>query len=249
MKVDSANVMQNVVSAIAQFNPEYPWQVRGCSALEIEKLQSLVGQQLPLSYRSFLSAMGHQMGGLTIRNADFSIKAVLKYYSRPRRWSPPQQYIFVGRALDDPYYDVYLDLQSEEDEPNVVQFPCGEPGEDFEETRRYYFNWVASSLREMVFTHAFVQYRIEKAPHHAGFGQSPGRAKGLEHADAFFRRLSFNRHPLSGPWTYCYEKEGVAATASQFGGYALSIELGANHRSEFMKTAELLRDHLHAVLL
>src|SRR5262245_42561793 len=73
--------MQQLLEFIGQFDSGFGSTIEGASAVEIGTLSRLAGLALPESYRSFLPAMGHSTGKLSIAlDCTMDIRDLIEIY-------------------------------------------------------------------------------------------------------------------------------------------------------------------------
>jgi len=165
-------MIQEFITLVERYDPDYSRKLRGASPEEIRDLEDLAGQPLPESYRAFLTRLGRDMGGLEVEGVDFHIERILEFY-KSGDWPPPKGYILFAIQEDDPQMDYYLECTSpgQRDCP-VVRFPS--LGEF---SRQGYFDELDPSLNDFLLSLAFSEKRMEDFDLQRLLTPSTGRRK------------------------------------------------------------------------
>jgi hypothetical protein len=193
--------MRQLVSAIAQFHPSFPDDIKGCSPAEIEALQFTVGRTLPTSYAEFLRSMGHHTGGLAPFEADYRIDTLLRFHAKDPR--EPDDPLTIGVSRWGPFYegeeasDYPVDLEEEDTQgPRLSAFVPWEKGALFPASLSF-LNVVNPTLYEAFFAEAILKFHLVGLPEKralVGLSKTPNC---IEQTHSLLSHLGFSRHPES----------------------------------------------------
>ncbi len=242
---------EKVIDHITALRPQFRDEIRGCSEAEIAALEKILGRAVPPVYRTFLTSMGHGIGGINTIHAggflvsavDLSFERVLRVEKKAKHRLPPR-FTLLGSILEDPFEDLCLDTEPSPTEPHVLRVSLARDpkwaNSDFESACYD----VAQSLAEMIFGAAFVsflfpRYRVEAAMRHTALQND-----GLREADKILRRMNFERHPASGGWSAFYTRADAVALVYQSTRLPLRIRVRAQTAPIAQKLAATLEEHL-----
>lgn len=235
--------IEDVIDEIALFNHMFLNRIRGATTEEIDALEVILGSPLPEVYRSFLSYMGNDMGGLEVFNADMTLTTV-REYCEDALWFPPKQYTLIGEAWDDPYDDLYLDSNDTLEEPRVVRFPTYDDPSEIDEILQDCFMVEELSLPRMLFRYAFDQFLMARFPVKVRAGKYLETEGVFGQTDDILLKLGFERHRFSGPWNGYYQRCDAIAHIRKPAGYAMGLKLHGRDYKETRRIAAILKDNL-----
>ncbi len=229
--------MEDLIRYVAQFDPQFPQRIRGASAQEIARLEQLVGFPLPLTYRAFLAAMGHDVGGLDLAPDGISrISDIIEYY---QCWVttglvelPPDSILICSAPI--PAYDLVLQSCNGAAEPRVCDVEDGEM-----------VGPRADSLEQLLFRLAFIRYQLNPLPYQCWYSNDRGTQQ-LQQAAMLTRSLSAHIHAFSDSLTLCAESEGMALYFKFFperGGIA--VRMGAVQPNILERIGPYFAEHLN----
>jgi hypothetical protein len=204
--------IDRAVSFIAESDPRFPEQIRGATGEEIDRLETAIGRPLPGVYRRYLERMGRGMDWLKIADARFDVDSLVRYYENlPGR--DPEGYLLIGRSNGDPYYDVYL-WQESEDQLRVVSFPPP-PSRGFEEFARINLKVVAGSLPQLLCDAALRVSRFHLLPYRRQVESSAvlGRPTALRQLDSILAEKELLPLWYSNDWMRTYDSGKDIVTA------------------------------------
>jgi hypothetical protein len=205
--------IREVVAWIARRDPQFPSQLRAASEDEIAFLESVAGRPLPTEYREFLALMGHGTGWLTLADADLDIETVTAY-SRALGKAVPSDHFFIGRALSDPFYDIYLHVPAP-GLTRVVSFPKA-PSTNFAAFAAVHRLTLAGSLSEWIGTAALVALRFPELPARMMISSPAINSGRLMNGEHMLSELGLQPLFFSNDWVRAYDGDGVAGIGFEF---------------------------------
>jgi hypothetical protein len=217
--------MDAFLNYISQFEPTFANSIKGANPSEITSLEDLVGRPLPSFYRSFLSRMGYEIGGITIGyDTTTNILEVISYY---------KNYIITGLEMLPPNCIVIsvggLDLNvclqcSDNEEPRVV----------YSEGDEIYMLY-AESLKKLLFRITFMKYEPKLFPYSTSYWNSNTK-RMFESARRMALDLKFSQHWFSDDVAFCGMRDGGIISISQYEGHGTSIIVSAQSKAEVDRT-------------
>ncbi|QRK07936.1 SMI1/KNR4 family protein [Archangium violaceum] len=238
-------MMNEFLSFLTNYDPNYPASVRGTSEEMIGRLSATIGRALPPIHEEFLRCMGSSMGDLEIPNLSFDIEHIIELYEA-EEWRPPSRYVVIAAEVQDPYFDCYLDLE----QPNNSDFCVVR----FESWGNAVFKgkvhpWFRS-FRDMLFSFGFIYKRMNTLPFQMDLqasltkqrrtGQSQeALVKDLEELAC---RMGFKRLQHTSPQCLLLER-GDATIYGHLpprGGF--DARAAATDKEQLSKVCEVLRD-------
>lgn len=243
--------IETTIDYIAALRPQFKDEIRGCSAEDISRLEQIFGRPVPPVYRSFLSYMGHDIGGIKAfyagcficQNVDFSWKRVLQLEIKAKQRLPPR-FTLIGETREDPFESICLDEESSLHEPRVLRCTGGrDPGSAKQLLQGGGFE-VALSLPEMLFAAAFLSFAFARHRVSVEMSQPERQPDGLRAADKLMRRMDFEQHPASSGWTHFYTRADAVALVYQNTKHPLQIEMRAQRLHDARRWSAILVDHL-----
>lgn len=242
---------EKILDHITALRPQFRDEIRGCSEAEIATLESVIGRAVPDDYRTFLTFMGHDTGGITALHAGgfvasdmhLSFDKVLKIEKKAKH-RLPARFTLVGEILEDPFESLCLDTEPSATEPHVVRLSISrsiapKPGKGG--FSRYE---AAQSLAELVFAGAFVSFVFPRHPVEAILEHAEPQADGPRAADKLLRRMEFTPHPASGGWSAFYHRPDAAALVYQNSRVPLHIRVRAQTVPVARRLVAMLEEHL-----
>ncbi len=252
---EQEDMLQEFITLVERYDPDYSRKLRGASPEEIRDLEGLAGQPLPESYREFLTLLGKDMGGLEIEGVDFHIERILEFY-RSGDWPPPKGYILFAIQEDDPQMDYYLECTSpgRRDCP-VVRFPS--MGEF---SREGYFDSLDPSLNDFLLSLAFSEKRMEDfelqrllTPSTGSRKQDPGLIVNpvelVRVIDERAHRLGFERVASTSVAYRFYDQPDAALYVRlDDAGGLMGVTVAARKSRELERTSDILSNKTSLVV-
>lgn len=240
----------SIVEFISRYDPSYPDKVRGANSQEIERLKSLSGQELPPSYKAFLSEMGKSMGDLSVPQTDFSIDRCLEFYSEGEQLPPPH-YLFIAAHDQDPYIDYYLDLSTS----NGLDCEVVRITSEAEEFKNEYVHPLFLPFSDLMLTFAFTLKRMSHLPHRAHFTPSHAKARKqgagtselLQIIETLALRMGFHKVPDMSPRCLLLDRQDAAIYGRSTPNGGVYAELAASTERERSRLREIICDHTSLV--
>ena len=217
--------IDDAIDYIAQLDPPFSSAIFPASGHEIAELEAVAGagKPLPAAYRCFLERMGHGLDMPRLPAANYDIQAVIARYRFG--YAPPPGFWMIGRAKDDPYYDVYLFAPTGA-ESRIMSFPPP-PVKGFSEFARKNVAIQAGNLPQWLACAAFEAFRY---PRFAKFWVKSSRATGahkLAACDAAITGCGLAPLWFSDDWKRVYESPSGVAVATEYPGDHTSVLLRA----------------------
>jgi len=240
MSSDAVRVSQ-VPAALAAFDPAVIDRFEGVDDEAIDKLARMAKRELPEAYRAFLRWGGKRFD-LDLWETDPTVKPLLEVYRRGE-WLPPAEYLLIAAVKPnvDLDYDLYL-RDAEGPEPSVVRIPFAQSG-TFEEVRPALID-LGAPFSAILFGKLFLQVHLKRMGATAFVGAHGLRQGLLADAHRTFKRLGFERHPLSGCNCSVYTRNDASALAMEQPGQPATVNLGAYHASTLRTLAGELEHDL-----
>jgi hypothetical protein len=217
--------MQKLIDYISRLNPDFPTVIQGATPSEIAMLENqvkhLVGRPLPPSYKSFLSCLGRNDGGLAIGcDATTNIDEVIGYY---------QNYLAKGKAKLPPnciliafggvvVYELCLEFVNDR-EPRVVV-----------SENDYILEVYAESLKKRLFQNAFMQYEHKRFKGSTLYGGTDIK-RLMKPASEIALGLGFNQLWFSDAITFCGERADAIIKISQYERQGIAVRISGNARA------------------
>lgn len=241
-------MIQELVSFISQYDPEFPRKIRGASQQEIEKLERLASRPMPAAYREFLANMGKDAGNSHAPEETFRIQLVLGFYeTHGKSWS--QDYLFIGQLRVEPPVDYYLELSG----PGVADGRVVGVDQGERPTRGSAWPYFPS-LRDMLFSRAFHTLRVLRMQYRKTFTPRLVRSKGQEDPEVattlnsvsgLALRLGFQKLAFTSERNPMFDRGDAVILGNQHPhGDGFSFELASNSEFELKKLEQIVRDHL-----
>jgi hypothetical protein len=222
--------IDRLVDFIAERDPAFPRHIAGASSEQIARLEAALARPLPAVYRQFLTRMGGGSDWLTFAAARFDIDSLIRYHEFAALPDPPG-FLLIGRASDDPCYDVYL-WQESPDALRVVSFPPP----PVRNTERFFRDtmWrMAGSLPQLLGDAALATFVNHKLGVHKQVESviGPGREARIGQIDAALAALELAPLWYANDWDRSYEAPGLLVTARErLGPGRLIVDVRAQSR-------------------
>jgi hypothetical protein len=206
--------IDRLVDFIAERDPAFPRHIAGASSEQIARLEAATGRSLPAVYRQFLTRMGAGTDWLTFAAARFDIDALIRYHEFAVL-PDPKGFLLIGRASEDPCYDVYL-WQDSADTLRVVSFPPP-PVRNTERFFRETMWRMAGSLSQLLGDAALATFVHHKLGFHKQVESviGPGREARIGQLDAAMAALGIAPLWYANDWDRSYEAPGLLVTARE----------------------------------
>ncbi|MDC0668159.1 hypothetical protein POL58_10440 [Nannocystis sp. ncelm1] len=206
---------------------------------------------MPGDYRTFLTCMGHDTGGITTLHAGgfvvshmhLSFAKVLKIEKKAKHRLPPR-FTLVGELLEDPYECLCLDTEPSASEPHVARISISRSTAPKAGTDGFSRYEAAQSLAELVFAGAFVSFVFPRHRVEALMERAEPQADGPRAADKLLRRMEFTLHPASGGYSAFYTRSDAAALVYQNSRVPLHVRLRAQTVPVARQLVAMLKEHL-----
>ena len=212
------------VDFISEFDPDFRTSIRPATDGEIERLQNVVGRSLPRAYHEFLRSFGNGMDWVEIFDANFDIQTITEYYEKST-WRPPDQYLLIGLATEDPFFHIHLQITDNEP-PRVVAFPDGSSAKDFQaDIIDTWAHPIAGSLDEMMCTYAYRRLKLPSLPFHAKFAVEN---VGIDDISTMTKELGFDEQWFSNAWTHVGNRHDAALIAFKPDRKRMTIDLACS---------------------
>lgn len=243
--------MEQWVSAVSRYHPSFREGLEGCSPEELVNLEALVGGALPAPYAEFLRVMGRRMGDLALYDADFRIGTLADYHARHGAPEDPGTDLVIGIARHGPFGgrsfedEVSLELDDESGTYVVIANPPEEREHEFPEEVRV-LDLVQTSLHELLFAKAFLQYRWPRFENRQRLFIEADRREGLARAASALMELGFELHPESDTVRY-FERTASVVIVSPNPGEPVRLTLGSLNARELRHLEEALAARLPLV--
>jgi len=218
--------IDTAVAYIAQFAPEFPTRISPATAREIAELEAVAGV-LPQAYRWFLERMGHGLDMPFLPPAYYDIQRVIARYRHG--YIPPRGFWMIGRAKDDPYYDVYL-YSPTGAESRIVSFPSP-PVNGFPEFARKNMSMLAGNLAQWLCCAAFEEFRYPLYDQTWVKSSATPGAHKLAACDAAIVGCGLTPLWFSDEWKRLYEGRDGVATVTEFPGAHTAVLLQSCDRT------------------
>lgn len=218
--------MDGFIDYISHLDPNFPNVIQGASSAEIQTLENLVknvvGRPLPPSYRSFLSRMGHDDGGLAIgcdgtTNIDEIINCYQNSIAKGNGKVPPNCILIAVGGLVVP--EVCLEFVNDK-EPRVVI-----------SEQDYILEFYAESLEKLLFQNTFILYEHKRFPSSTLYGGANVK-RLMKPAREIALSLDFKQLWFSDTITFCGERDDAVIDISQFERQGISLRIAAHHQAE-----------------
>jgi hypothetical protein len=196
---------------------------------------------LPGVYRQFLARMGCGANWLKFAAARFDIEALIRYHEFAVLPDPPG-FLLIGRASDDPCYDVYL-WQDSPETLRVVSFPPP-PVRNTERFFRETMWRIAGSLPQLLGDAAVAMFRHHQLGFHKQVESAigPGQAARIGQVDAAMAELGVAPLWYANDWARSYEAPGVLVNAHErLGSGRLIVDVRAHSQERFNEVFAPLR--------
>lgn len=238
------NTIERAITYIARFDPKFRDQIAGAPIAEIDRVQNLLGAPIPPVHRQFLLRMGASTDWVSLRQADFSVQALIRHLEQAP-WRPPPGFHLIGVDEGEARCHVYLKGAEKDEEMAVVSLPDLDKSEV-----REIDNWTtaeAGSLAEMLCRPAFQIFRLSKCACEETRIMFKRKEGVLDVADEVGRGLGFELLWYSNSYRKYFEKPGVAFVAGSPPGFALSVKVAADRASDVQEVWEALGNKLDLV--
>lgn len=225
LSASEVDPIERVVDYVASMDPPFSRVIRGVGEDEIDRLQDLIGTELPPIYRSFLAHMGRDMDWISIYGSRFDIDSVRGFYLEPG-WPVPPQHILVARPTSEGVDEFYLRLDPSKPD-RVVGFSRPYDGE----VDRQSVEPIAGSLEEMIGSSAYQTMFMAVQPFSGRhFHNDPAVGSPWQVA-RLVSPLGFTREWFSNDWTTVCTAEDAGLIARKGDNSVLVVDVAA-------KTAE-----------
>lgn len=217
--------LDETLAYIERFVPGYGERVHGATVAELEELQAAAGgAPLPEPYRQHLLRLGHGLSLPRLTPARYDIVSLTARY---RHWNPtPPGFWLLGRATQDPYYDVYL-YAPPGATARVVAFPSP-PASGFAEFARRHLVALAGNLPQWLAGAVFREHRLAAFGRLQVLNTRQAQARRLSQCDAALATVGLQPLWFSDDWCRYYEtKEGRGGVAmvTEFPGTPTTVLL------------------------
>lgn len=239
--------MQAVLEFLLQHWPVHRPPLQGASPEDIARLGAAQQRPLPMDYVILLRQVGHGTYGLRWEHVDFRVDSILRFLARMGDNLPLilGRYMFIGRDLTESNFEFLLDLeQASADGTAVVRSGLFHLEKD--ELLPEDVAPDATSLAEMIFRAAFLDFRKETLPHvslHAA-KEFTGTREERGQVEAVLAELGLRRHPLSGPWFQAYEEDEGTVAVRWNEGSTLQLITASADQDWLPKMGKELRSRL-----
>jgi len=237
---------KEVINAVEEFHPPFGADLIGATESEVVTLEKEVGTPLPWEYHEFLLRMGHGLGGLSIATSDFDIDTVYRNYGQST-WKPPGDLVLIAEQQDEEIgFDVYLSLKKGQEGRIIrtvlgLSFPNDVVADEVVPVESEAAD-EALCLQSLVFTNAFVQFRVGTASTRCLYIPDENEISG--DAERLFRSCEFYKHPLSDDWSTFYERHDCVVAVLRPNGSRTQFVLGASPSYDLAHFSRLVQTEL-----
>lgn len=234
--------MQDLISFLATYQPDYAKVVQGYPDERIAELEQMVGRPVPAAYRDFLRTAAANLG-FSIDVVTFDIDEVIDLAEYKRDHMPPWIYPIAVEDLQ-PGMDYYLDTSRAPAPGDGMVVSSAAGSLSFDDIRPTY-----PSLRDMLFYNGFREVRMLTLPcrewvswDDAAFAD-PDRAPRRDEIDQALASMGLRRLEVTSSARALYERGDCAAmVVEQMQAKTFIVMLAADDPKTAILAAETLCD-------
>lgn len=238
-------MMDEFLTFLGRYDPDYPSSVQGASEEMIERLSAIVGRSLPPLQEEFLRCMGSSLGKLEIPHLSFDIEQIVELYEA-EEWRPPARYVVIAVEQKDPYFDCYLDLEQPNDSDfGIVRFESW-GNAVFKGKVHPWFR----SFRDMLFSLGFLYKKMNSLPFQLELQASPAKEQRtgqsqealVKALEELALRMGFKRLRHTSPQCLLLEREDATIYGHLPPRGGFDAKAAATDKNQLSKICEILRD-------
>lgn len=222
---------ERLIETLAQHAPHDAGSIEGASTDEIAELERAVGSPLPEIYKEFLLIMGEKIDWLCPSNSRFDIESLTKYHASEEQ-RPTNEYLAIGLAEEDPFFDTFLEF-GQNGETTIVMMPQ-DLETDFEELKEDWRHPQAGSLPEYIGSTAIRTYKLSKMPLSIRLAADYGKEKSLlSRVDATLNPFDLRSLWFSNDWVKVFDSDDATVIATHFPDGVLALDIAATNNERF----------------
>lgn len=230
-----------LLPSIDRMLPGFGQQTAGASPREIDLLLHTAGQPLPEAYLEFMRLAGKVWGGGAniIYGGSFSIDTMTEFW-RDMQWPRHERFIPFAMAEDDPWLDLYLDLERLDGELPLI---CMHRPDDDDDDVVSGADMLDPSFTGAIFFRAWYDQYAPLWPCRA-LANCERRPGEMESASRVLAERGWAQHPLSSPWSQVFQRTDVEVSIYECRGLgSLTAEIIARKPAVLDEVAvEICRD-------